>query len=1367
MVALPGVIPPGGSTTVGVSSLVGQLVGSATTPTEITAAMLATLAGSSGLSEQRKVLIQLTEKVEEQKRAIQQQMQLTQQTNAPKTGGSTVAPSTESKMAPTSRLEPVTVAMPTLAVSLAKPVPSIPLPLVTPDLYMPKSEPSLNIVTTPPVANRNLTPDSKLQPVSSSKVSAASAQPLGSLPLRSLPAENKKVPGVIPNVARKRLAEKTGVTPPTTTGATPLSGNLSLLPPSVQMLLMGGPVQTPGSGSDKTHQESQPAPDSSSSSANVTSPVVGGTAGDAARTVEGVEKLAQDKASDKVSIKPNSTGPTQTTTGASIDAASGNANTVSDTERTSRPSDVDPVVLNPHGDVDYRIAPTGRFPAPPPGPPASDSQSSWQPAFQTKPQEVSTSPAGPKSEWTPAFPAAVSQQQPDWAAAVPAAKPAWEPAFPAEASRPADPRQRAAEERMRNAAFPPNAGRSDGPRQDEGGVRPLMWNTRPPIQGRPPMPGPWGGAPLHPRFGAMPRPPLPPMRMCMPPPPPSIPNAAPMPSGDIDERIRPPWPPGGVTRPWPPSEVRPPLPPPPPDNAVRHKPAAVLNLDLSALGKFAVEFVKEQQQKGQGIIPPITSCSTAIAPPPANALGLSIPASTTSKLTSVSTHGVPLSTSARGVPPSSSAHGVPATSSIHGVPPTSSAHGVPTIVPPPASHPVGGQPGTLLGTATTKSSDTDERHHNDRGQHASQVTCSSAKFQDALSTSQMTNWTQQRLVGHGVTPLSQQPDTSKQNVAAKSSQKECAAHDKLTTTASFEKTKMASGQKEGAKSDGDRTAKNIRVGEVAGITRSKWVPLGASVPKQPQNVAATAPPGAVTVQRASEEASAAPSPGKNRATPTKVTPVQIKQLGKSLVETKTSQLLDPVEAKPLLTSLAEIKLAQRSVNETSTPTPVDVRAAKGGQQCSSGEKSQQPRGRGESKTEETALVRHNTDSRSSGEAVSVSDPGSTRSTKDGEEREREREKERAKAGRGSSTRSSDGGHRHRSRSRSREKQKERRRSHSRDRQRRERDRRRSRSRSRGRDRDRRATKQRSRSRSHDGKRRSRSRERQAKRRSRSRSRDRGIKRRSRSRDREAKRDRDVRRRSRSRSRERHLSFRSDRGRHERRVESDGRRSPPAGRHERVSREDRVSNDEVFSHSQDIDHRTTGHGDRDERYMSSIPTVGGQAGITDTTTSKPPEKPVMEGGQDTDERVLAAPFVGNAAEPWSGRPPRDSITGNVTRATGDKDDREQWRRRGGQELFAEQQVRLDMATGAAPRAGDPHMPPVPFARPLGDRPFMPPPPGEPMMTPPRPPPAWMPPMMAPRPPQMRPVGPPEQLPFPPRGPDRGWPRGPPGGRPGPW
>ncbi|KAK2162899.1 hypothetical protein NP493_1497g00022 [Ridgeia piscesae] len=84
MVALPGVIPPGGSTTVGVSSLVGQLVGSATTPTEITAAMLATLAGSSGLSEQRKVLIQLTEKVEEQKRAIQQQMQLTQQTNAPK-----------------------------------------------------------------------------------------------------------------------------------------------------------------------------------------------------------------------------------------------------------------------------------------------------------------------------------------------------------------------------------------------------------------------------------------------------------------------------------------------------------------------------------------------------------------------------------------------------------------------------------------------------------------------------------------------------------------------------------------------------------------------------------------------------------------------------------------------------------------------------------------------------------------------------------------------------------------------------------------------------------------------------------------------------------------------------------------------------------------------------------------------------------------------------------------------------------------------------------------------------------------------------------------------------------------------------------
>ena len=1366
MMAPSGVIPPGGSTTGGVSSLVGQLVGSATTPTEITAAMLATLAGSSGLSEQRKVLIQLTEKVEEQKRAIQQQMQLTQQTNAPKAGGSTVAPSRESKMAPTSRVEPVTVAVPTPAVSLAQPVPSIPLPLVTPHLYMPKSEPSLNVVTKPSVANRNLTSDNKLPPVSSSKVSAASAQPLGSLPLGSLPAETKKVPGVIPNVARKRLAEKTGVIPPTTTGATPLSRNLSLLPPSVQMLLMGGPVQTPDSGSDKT-QESKPTPDSSSPSANVMSPVVGGTA----RPVDGVEAPTQDKASDKVSIKPTSTGPTQTTTATSTEAAS-NANTMSDPERTLRQSDVDPVVLNPHGDVDYRIAPTGRFTAPPPGPPASDPQSSWQPAFQTKPQEVSTSAAGPKCEWIPALPASVPQKQPDWAPAVPAVKPAWEPAFPTEASRPADPRQRAAEERMRNAAFPPNAGRSEGPRQDEGGVRPLMWNARPPMQGRPPVPGPWGGAPPHPRFGAMPHPPLPPMRMRIPPPPPSIPNAAPLPSGDIDERIRPPWPPGGVTCPWP-SEVRPPL--PPPDNAERHKPAALLSVDLSALGKFAVEFVKEQQQKGQGIIPPITSCSTAMVPPPANALGLSRPASTTSKPPTVST------TSARGVPPSSSVHGMPVTGSVHGVPP-------PAIVPPSSSHHVGGQPGTLLGTVTTKSSDTDERHHNDRGQHASQVTCSTGKFQDTLSTSQVTNWTQQRSLGPSVTPLSLQPD-SKQgvaNVAAKSSQKDAhltrvsksedrAAQDKLTTTASVEKTKTTSDQKEGAKSVGGRTATNVRVGEVAGITKSKWVPLGASVPKQPQNGAATAPPGAVTVQRPSEEASAAPSPGKNSATPTKVTPVQIKQLGKSLVETKTSQLLDPVEAKPLLTSLAEIKLAQRSVNETSTPG--DVRAAKDAQQCSSAEKSQQPRGRGESKTEETAPVRPDTDSRSSGEAASVSDHGNTRTTKDGDERERERERERAKAGRSSSTRSSDGGHRHRSRSRSREKQKERRRSHSRDRQRRERDRRRSRSRSRGRDRerDRRATKQRSRSRSRDGKRRSRSRERQAKRRSRSRSRDRAVKRRSRSRDREAKRDRDVRRRSRSRSRERHSSFRSDRGRHERRVESEGRRSPPASRH--VSREDRVSNDEVFSHSQDVDHRTTGHGDRDERYMSSIPTVGGgQVGLTDTTTSKPPEKPVMEGGQDTDERVLAAPFVGNAAKPWSGRPPpppppppRDSITGNVMRATGDKDDREQWRRRGGQELFAEQQVRLDIAPGAAPRMGDSHMPPVPFARPLGDRPFMPPPPGEPMMTPPRPPPppAWMPPMMPPRPPQMRPVGPPEQLPFPPRGPDRGWPRGPPGGRPGPW
>lgn len=1328
-----GVMPPGGSSTANVGSLVGQLVVGATTPTEITAAMLATLAGSSELSEQRKVLLQLTEKVEEQKRAIQQQMELTQRTKIPLAGGSTVESLTQTTMLEPNRMEPVTVAVVTPAISVEKPVQSIPMPIVTSDLYTPKSELGLSVVTKTHVATVNPIVDNKVQPVLS-EGSVSTTQPAKS----SLPADSKKVPDAIPNVARKHLTVKAGITPATTGVVAPFSGNLALLPPSVQMLLTGGAVQTPDSPCDNT-QELQPATEGSSSStgAEVKSPVDGNVSSNEVHTAKDAEKTSEDNPSNKAEIKQNSMPEFMETALSDVTPSVGahNAAAVRDLERTLQPPEAARVVLNPHGDVDYRIAPTGHFPTPPQLPPETGPQSSWQPAFQTKPQEASSgSPgvkAGPQPEWAPAFPAAVPPKQPDWAPVVPATKPLWEPAFPAATppgvSRPADPRQRAAEERMRNAAFPPNAGRMDGSRQGEGAVRP-MWNVR-----RPPV-RPWSGAPPRLRFGAIP-PPRPPVCMPMPPLPPSIPNAPPMPSGDIDERIRPQWPPGGDGRPWAQSGIRPLL--PQPENT-ECKPAAVPTVDLSALGKFAVEFLKEQQQKGRGGVPPITSgnSSTVGMPLPANVLGIPSPAN-------------------------------PALG-----------------IRPPAPPVTRGQTDPLLGVSVDKRSDTDERCRTDSGQPIQQVTRSAAKFHDVASPSQVGSLERQRQVKDNVTSLSQQQGNSKQvisSLAETANQRNAKSmQDKVKATVSGEKANFVSEKKEGAKSDVEvanpfQVAKNDTDSEMTGKSKSKWVPLGSVASKQPQNRAVIAPSSGGTVQRVTEEVNVLPSANKGGSTPTKLTPVQIKPLGKNLIETKTSQLLDPAETKPLLTSLAEIKLAQQS----ESAAPVDVhstRMLRGPTRSSSGDvqNKSQPSDKCQSKvesSEDTTLVKPDTDSRSSGEAVSVSEQGSSKLLKDDKMNEKPRTNRTA-----STSRSTDTGRRHRTRSRSRERiKKERRRSPSRDRYpASRRDRRRSRSKSRGRDR--RAAKHRSRSRSRDreAKRRSRSRDRGVRRRTRSRSRGRsGVKRRSRSRSR----DRDAKRRSRSRSRERRTSFRSDRGRHEKRLENVGRRSPPPPiRHERGSREERVSNDEGFSHGlpQDVDHRAAGLGDRDERYSTAIPSLGEHVGHTDTAATKSHEKNILEGSRDTDERVevgrqvLASPFVRNAVEPWSGRaPPGESRVGHI-RASGDTDDRDQWRHHGGQELFAEPQGRPDL-TVPDPRAqphGDAHMSPATFTRQPGDRPFTLRPPCDQAM--PRGPPGWMPRMMGPRPPLVRPVGLPEQPPFLPRGPwSRGPPAGPPGGRPGPW
>ena len=688
-----------------------------------------------------------------------------------------------------------------------------------------------------------------------------------------------------------------------------------------------------------------------------------------------------------------------------------------------------------------------------------------------------------------------------------------------------------------------------------------------------------------------------------------------------------------------------------------------------------------------------------------------------------------------------------------------------------------------------KAIDTDDRRSSDNVHH---VAGSAEKSIDMSSQSQESSRKPPLLVQDNVTSVSQQhdglekgntslaEDDSRWDAFAKCVQKkdELSMQVKEKVIVIDEKTNLVSEKKTKAKSgvidltELCRVTTKNRESGVTGKAPSKWVPMGAAVAKPP-NVAAVS---AVKVQQLADKASA-PTTDKRSPKAAKVARVQLKPLGKSLIETKMPQLLDPVEAKPVLSSLAEIKLAQQSSSEVPVPVSVPkVKKLKGQTLPDVQSKAQVPdkiKSKDESPlAKDNILVKHSPRSKSKRDASSVPERVSSKKAKAKKSVDKPRS-------RSSSSKSS--GARHRTRSRSRERlKKERRRSRSREkRSESHRDRKRSTSKSRGRNQ--RATKRGSRSRSRDrdakharsrdGGAKRRSRDRDVKRRSRSRSRDRDVKRRSRSRSR----DRDVKRRSRSRSRDREAKWKSrsdsrerresERDRDERRLEIVGRRSSPDIQNiETVSRDDRGDNDERirYGHSRDVDQRTAEHGDRDERYMQNIPSVTGQTGGADADAQKSFEKSLLEGGRDTDERVpartsvLTLPFVSGATEPWTEQtPPGD--------ASGDTDDREPWRHHGDRDLFAEPQPRFDPA---APRPNvqphndprtshnDPRMPPVTFTHPPPVNQMVPPHPS-----------AWVPRMTGPRPPFFPPpIGLPERQPFRPRGPGRGWPRG---GRPGPW
>ena len=1519
---------------------VGPHGGGATTPSEITAAMLATLAGTSRLGEQRRVLQQLTEKVEEQKRAIQQQMQLKQQANVSVVGGITSAPPTRATISEPSHAKieeqkraiqqqiqqltkipvagSVTIAQPTQATisqpSHAKPVAvvvetrdvsepttvqSIPLP-ITSHVYTPKSKSASNLAAKTHIATVDPIIEEKPQPAFS-KPTALDAQPSNP----PLPVDNNKVRDPVPNVARKRLSKKIATAPvistpvvtkpvvPSVLTNTAFSGNLSLLPTSVQLLLTSGSQQTVDSDDSQPDMEATgttgmevKSPDDGNAPCDEVLPRNEVLPCDEVHVSKDVEKVAESDAGNNPGVKDENVlelvekalaaiGSSGDVVGADKTAA------LLDPKKELQPCESDLTASNPHGDVDYRIAPAGMFPQPSQLPPVAAPQLPRQPAFWAKHDGATIRSPGvtgsipgfepdvmPVIE--PTFAAAPPQKQRGWDPFAPDTKPPMEPAFaagPTTVSQPPDPRERASQEPTRNMPFPPNPGHPLEP-------PPRMWNVRPP-----PV-RPWGGVRPPLRFGSpMPRAP-PPVFVAPQPPSPSISktaNVAPVQSGDIDERIRHPFPPGGAERPRKPPTVRPPVVlPPPPETA---KPAVVPTMDLSILGKFAVEFLKEQKQKGQvgtlpsgsggdapdmpppalqtvqgqsdklpGVLPPVKAIDTderrssdtvqlshqvVDRTPPQqkghDSLGMPPPALPTVQRQSDKLPGT--------VPPVKAIDTDERRSSdtvqlghqvVDRTPPQQKGHDS-LGMPPPALPTVQRQSDKLPGTVPpVKAIDTDERRSSAAVQLSHQVVDrtppqqkgrdtfreQSHKLPDAVppvkaidtderrssdnvhqvagSAEKSLHMSNQSQVTRrdNVTSVSQQHDSLKKgdtslaendsrwDAFAKCVQKqdELSMQDKEKVIVIDENTNLVSENKTNATADVNdltercQVAKNNRKSDLTGKAKSKWLPMGAPVARPP-NGAAMAP--SVTVQHVADTASA---PTSNTCSPkaAKVARVQLKPLGKSLIETKMPQLLDPVEAKPVLTSLAEIKLAQQSSSEV--PAPVNVPRVKKSKDptLSDVESKPQVSDKGQPKDEPYAkdkiLVKHRPGRKSKGDAASVPEHVSSKSVKD---------KKSVNKPRGRSSSSKSSGTRHRTRSRSREKlKKERRRSRSREkRSESRRDRKRSTSKSRGRNQ--RATKRGSRSRSRDRdakharsrdggvKRRSRSRNRDVKRRSRSRSRDRDVKRRSRSRSR----DRDVKRRSRSRSRnreakwksrsdsrERRSSVHSERDHSERRLEGVGRRSPPSSQKiETVSRDDRGDNDERlrYGHSRDVDQRTAEHGDRDERYMQNIPSVTGQTGSADAAAQESCEKSLLEGGRDTDERlpartsVLTSPFVSDATEPWTGQTsPGDG------RPSGDTDDREPWRQHGDRDLFAEPQARFNPAAPKVPSHNDPCIPPAPFTHhpPVNQ------------MVPPHPS-AWVPRMTGPRPPFFPPpMGLPERHVFPPRGPGRGWPRG---GRPGPW
>ena len=1264
---------------VNIDPRVAPLVGGATTPSEITAAMLATLAGTSRLSEQRRVLQQLTEKVEEQKRAIQLQMQMKQQADILAVGGianaqptqATISESSYAKVeeqkraieqlmemnqhatiqavgsvaiaqptqatipepgianveeqkrameqlmemkqqamipvvqptrAPISQpshVEPMAVAVETRNVSEPNAVQSIPLPAVTSYVPPPKPKSASSLAAKAHVATVNPIVVEKPQPAFS-KQAALDAQ----LSKPPLPAVDKKIRDPVPNAARKRLSKKIAnapvVTPPVVTKPvvpsvltnTAFSGNLSLLPASVQLLLTSGSQQTVDS------DDSQPDTESGSTTGvEVKSPDDGNKPedevlpSDEVHVENDVEKVEEFKAGNNPGVNDENVLKLVEKALAAI-GSSGNVVAAEKTaavpepkKEESQPCESDVTESNPHGDVDYRIAPAGGFPPLSQLPLVPAPQLPRQPAFWAKPDESTIrSPgatAGPGSipgfePDEPAFTADPPQKQPGWDPFAPDTKPISEPVFPTGpvvVSQPPD---------------------DAHPREPP----PRMWN--PP---RPPAVRPLGGVRPPVRFGStLPRAP-PPVFVAPQPPPPKTPNVAPVPSGDIDERIRAPFLPGSRGHPWQPPAVRPPIVPPPlPETA---KPAVVPSInpavvvptmDLSALGKFAVEFLKEQKQKGQvGTQPSGTGSEVPGTgmPPPAlqTAQGQSDklpdavpPVKAIDADERCSTDNVQLSRQVVGrIPTQQKGHDAlvmpPPALQIQTV--REQTHKLPGAIPPVKAidtderrskdtvqlshqvvgriptqqkgHDALGMPPPALQIQTVqqrthklpdavppvKAIDTDDRRSSDNVHH---VAGSAEKSIDMSNQSQVTSREPPLLVQDNVTSVSLQrdglkkgntslaEDDSRWDAFAKCVQKkgELSKQVKEKVIVIDEKTNLVSEKKTKAKSgvidltELCRVTTKNRESGVTGKVQSKWVPMGAAVTKPPN----VAPMAAVKVQHVADKSSA-PTTDKRSPKAAKVARVQLKPLGKSLIETKMPQLLDPVEAKPVLSSLAEIKLPQQSSNEV--PVPVNIPKVKKRKDPALSDvqsKAQVPdniQSKDESPpAKDNILVKHSPRSKKKRDAAVLERVSSKKA----------KAKKSVDKPRSRSSSSKSSGARHRTRSRSRERlKKERRRSRSREkRSESHRDRKRSTSKSRGRNQ--RATKRGSRSRSRDrdakharsrdGGAKRRSRDRDVKRRSRSRSRDRDVKRRSRSRSR----DRDVKRRSRSRSRDREAKWKS-------------------------------------------------------------------------------------------------------------------------------------------------------------------------------------------------------------------------------------------------